>query len=261
MHLIFQIWKDYVEQEAEVEKPEEEIQTAERKVDYQKVVLIEVTDELHFYAQHVDQGDILEGLLSRLRQELAANPPLPGAYNPKRGDLAVAKFTEDDQWYRVKVEKVAGPNISVFYIDYGNRETLNVTRVAAMPGSFATDKPFATEYALACVTLPNDVRISCLYAYLFNIRTVHNTSKPNSLYFLNFLQNDYKKMALELLQQDTAGKTLLLNVEYKINNLAAVTLVDATTKEDVARSLILDGYLLVENRREKRLAKLVSESY
>ncbi|XP_046434309.1 staphylococcal nuclease domain-containing protein 1 [Neodiprion fabricii] len=221
------IWKDYVEAEVETEKPEEEVQTGERKVDYQKVVVTEVTEELHFFAQNVDQGDVLEGLLSRMRQELAANPPLPGAYNPKRGDLAVAKFTEDDQWYRAKVEKVSGPNVSVFYIDYGNRETLNVTRVAAMPGSFATDKPFATEYVLAYVTLPND--------------------------------NDYKKLAIEMLQQDTAGKPLLLNIEYKVNNLAAATLVDATTKEDVARGLILDGFLLVENRREKRLAKFIAD--
>lgn len=73
------------------------------------------------------------------------------------------------------------------------------------------------------------------------------------------LQNDYKKLAIENLQQDTAGKTLLLNIEYKVNNLAAATLVDATTKEDVARGLILDGFLLVEKRHEKRLAKIVSK--
>ncbi|XP_012259145.2 staphylococcal nuclease domain-containing protein 1 [Athalia rosae] len=221
------IWKDYVEVEAEIEEPEEEVHTAERKVDYQKVVVTEVTEDLHFFAQNVDQGDVLEGLLSRLRQELTANPPLPGAYNPKRGEIAVAKFTEDDQWYRVKIEKVTGPNIGVFYIDYGNRETLDVTRVAAMPGSFGTDKPYATEYLLAYVTLPND--------------------------------NDYKKMAVEMLQQDTVGKTLLLNIEYKVNNLAAATIVDATTKDDVARGLILDGFLLVENRREKRLAKFIAD--
>ena len=110
----------------------------ERKIDYQEVVISEVTDDLHFYAQSVDQRSMLETLLLQLRQELASNPPLPGAYKATRGDLAVAKFTGDDQWYRVKIEKVSGTNVSVFYIDYGNRETVNVTRVADLPSRFAT---------------------------------------------------------------------------------------------------------------------------
>lgn len=37
-----------------------------------------------------------------------------------------------------------------------------------------------------------------------------------------------------------------------------VTLLDASTKEDVVKGLISDGLLMVENRREKRLQKLVS---
>lgn len=146
-----------MEAPVESEKIVDEKEGQERKIDYQKVVISEVTDDLHFYAQFVDQGTMLENMLLQLRQELAANPPLSGAYKPTRGDLAVAKFSGDDQWYRVKTEKVSGPSVSVFYIDYGNREALNVTRVADLPARFATDKPYAHEYALACVTLPSDV--------------------------------------------------------------------------------------------------------
>lgn len=145
-----------IEVEPEKER-EEERAPAERKIDYQEVVVSEVTRELHVYTQKVDQKTALESMLSRLRQEIAANPPLGGAYTPKKGDLAIAKFSEDDEWYRVKVEKVAGPNVSVFYIDYGNREVINVTRVAAMPAGFGADKPFATENTLAIVCLPKDV--------------------------------------------------------------------------------------------------------
>ena len=49
------------------------------------MVVIEVTPELHVHAQQEDQAPKLENMLGRLRQELAANPPLAGAYNPKRG--------------------------------------------------------------------------------------------------------------------------------------------------------------------------------
>lgn len=153
------MWKNYVEVQVENEKNESDKEIVERKIDYQEVVLSEVTEDLHFYSQSVDQRSMLENLLLQLRQELASNPPLPGAYKPIRGELAVAKFTGDDEWYRVKIEKVLGTNVSVFYVDYGNREVINVTRVADLPSRFANDKPYAHEHVLACVALPNDVSI------------------------------------------------------------------------------------------------------
>lgn len=154
----------------------------ERKVDYREVVVSEITEALHFYAQYVDQRSMVEGLLARLRQELETNPPLPGAYNPKRGELVAAMFTGDDQWYRAKVEKISGSNVSVFYIDYGNREVVNVTRVAPLPAEFAGDKPYAHEHIIAFVELPEDVSFTfslisrqinrCLSLFLILHRTM-----------------------------------------------------------------------------------------
>ena len=227
------MWKNFVEVQVENDKNENDKEVVERKIDYQEVVISEVTEDLHFYVQNVDQRSMLENLVSQLRQELSSNPPLPGAYKPIRGDLAVAKFTGDDQWYRIKVEKTAGVNISVFYIDYGNRETVNVTRVADLPSRFATDKPYAHEHTLACVALPND--------------------------------NDDKKAAVETFKEDVMDKILLLNREYKMNNnVTAVTLVDSSTNssstnDDIAKGLIADGLLLVQHQRDRRLTKLIEE--
>ena len=64
------------------------------------VVITEVSREnLNFYAQFVDDGPKLEKLMEEVNQELSSNPPLPGAYTPKRGELCAAKF-EDGFWYR-----------------------------------------------------------------------------------------------------------------------------------------------------------------
>jgi staphylococcal nuclease domain-containing protein 1 len=121
------------------------------------VLVIEVTPELHFYAQLVEQGPKLVQLMAKIQQEFIANPPLSGAFTPKRGELCAAQFTDDRQWYRARVEKVSGSNISVFYIDYGNRAIVDSSHCAALPSSFAADKPYAHEYAMACVQLPKDV--------------------------------------------------------------------------------------------------------
>lgn len=94
-------------------------------MNYEEVVITEVTPEGTFFAQSYQQGPKAEALNSKFRQEFQANPPLPGAYTAKRGDICAAKFTVDDEWYRAKVEKIQGANISVLYIDYGNREVKN----------------------------------------------------------------------------------------------------------------------------------------
>ncbi|KAK6629054.1 hypothetical protein RUM43_002871 [Polyplax serrata] len=219
------IWKDYVEEVEKEERVEDEPMT-ERKVDYQKVVVVEATPDLRFYAQMVDQGPRLEVLMNQIRQEFQTNPPLPGAYTPKKGDICAAKF-EDDQWYRAKVEKVTNKEVQVFYIDYGNKESTTPARCASLPSSFTAEKPFAHEFALAFVKLPIDV--------------------------------EYQEEAIKALKEDIEGRTLLLNVEYKIQKLAYATLTCPKTKVDIAKELISDGLMLVDSRREKRLQKVMSE--
>lgn len=50
-----------------------------------------------------------------------------------------------------------------------------------------------------------------------------------------------------------------MNVEYKSGGLEYVSLTYLDSKDDVAQKLISSGFLLAEKRREKRLAKLVSD--
>lgn len=118
------IWANYVEEvkEEEVKEEDKDEKVVERKVNQEKVVVTEVTSEIHFYAQHTDQGAKLETLMAKLRKEFQDSPPLAGAYTPKRNDLCAAQFSEDNEWYRAKVEKVQGQNATILYVDYGNKE-------------------------------------------------------------------------------------------------------------------------------------------
>lgn len=117
------MWANYVEEvkEEEVKEEDKDDKVAERKVNQEKVVVTEVA-ELHFYAQHTDQGAKLETLMAKLRKEFQESPPLAGAFNPKRNELCAAQFSQDNEWYRGKIEKVQGQNATVLYIDYGNKE-------------------------------------------------------------------------------------------------------------------------------------------
>ena len=49
--------------------------------------MTEVTPDGHFFAQHVDEGPKLEQLMKQIREEFIANPPLTGAYQPRKGKI------------------------------------------------------------------------------------------------------------------------------------------------------------------------------
>ncbi|KAK3585672.1 hypothetical protein CHS0354_020238 [Potamilus streckersoni] len=218
------IWSHHEEQ-SPVEVVEEPV---ERIVNYKNIIITEVGADLHFYAQNVDNGPQLEKLMDQLRQDMESDPPLPGSHTPKKGDLCAAKFSADNQWYRARVEKQEGPGkVLVRFIDYGNKEVVETTKTAPLPPSFHSLSPQAQEYLLACVTLPGD--------------------------------EDAKAEAEDWFYNDVINKPFLLNVEYKSNGMDYVSLLFPDKKEDVAQVLIAGGWVLVEARKEKRLAKIVSD--
>ncbi|RZC41141.1 staphylococcal nuclease domain-containing protein 1, partial [Asbolus verrucosus] len=220
-------WKDYIEEQEE-QKPEEEKPNVKRQVSYEEVVVTEISPEGSFFVQTISEGPKAEALNSKLRQEFQANPPLPGAFTAKRGEVCAAKYTVDDEWYRVKVEKIQGGKATVHYIDYGNRETLPTTRLASLPAAYASEQPYATEYVLPYVNLPKD--------------------------------EEFSAMAIKYLREDTAVSKLLLNVEYRVQGSppAASLHVDSTPQGDIIMNLISDGLLLVENKKERRQNKLLA---
>lgn len=218
------VWSRYEEPKEEVVQENEVL---ERKVSYKTVVVTEVTSEMHFYAQNTETGPLLETLVEQMRSDLDNNPPLPGSYTPKKGDLCAAKFS-DGEWYRARVEKVVAENtISVIYIDFGNREVIKSTQVAVLAATYQTLPAQAVEYSLACVQLPKDE---------------------------DDIQSAVHEFSVEVL-----NKHCLLNVEYKNAGIDCVTLCHTDSKDDIAQLLVSEGWLLVELRREKRLASLIAQ--
>jgi len=202
----------------------------ERKVNYSKVVVTEVTDNFTFYAQKVDNGPQPESMMDQMRQEMTSNPPTAGSYTPKRGETCAAKFSGDDQWYRAKITKVETGKAQCLFIDFGNKETVAATSLAALPSAFQSMPAQAHEYALAGITLPPD--------------------------------EDAKQDAVDALYNDALNRQMQLNVEYKANGVDYVTLLDDEEEgkgKDVGLALVTGGYVVVEQRKEKRLAKLMSD--
>lgn len=223
------LWEGYVEPTPDEEPPEEaaEEQTVERKINHQKVVITEVSSCTHFWAQAVDQGPHLETLMEQMRSDLTTNPPLAGAFHPKKGSHCVAKFT-DDLWYRATVEKVTSKgDIHVLYVDFGNRHVVPSTKVAAIPSGYSGLPPQAKEYYLACAIAPDD--------------------------------EDWLRESFTAFCNEVVDKPLLLNTEYRMQGQEYVTLQHVSDNTDVAQKLISEGLLRVERKKDRRLTKLLAD--
>ena len=223
-------WKNYVEEVVVPKEEAEKNEPQERVVNHKKIVVTEVTNELHFYGQLVENGPKLEQLTTQLRAELEARPPVVGAYTPKVGDLCVAKFSMDDEWYRAKVLSVSGSQVSVLFVDYGNREQTQAVKLAQIPAGFEVLPAQAHEYALALVQLSSD--------------------------------EDDVEVAVDRFKELVAAQPdaeFAINSEYKSGTVDFVALYDAK-KVDVGKSLISEGFVSIDrSHKERRLAKLFSE--
>jgi len=218
------IWLNFVEEaetEATDEKEKKEMD-AERKVTLTEFYVSEVTPEGKFYACNVADGPALETLMDGLRSEFTSNPPLAGAYSPKKGDICAAKFV-DDQWYRARVEKMGANDVAVLYIDYGNRASVPKTKLGSLPSSFTATGGYAKLFSLAIVTLPQDEEMAA--------------------------------QGVQVLKEDILDKTVKLNVEYKTGGESFVSV--HIGDEDVGKNLVEDGLLLVDRKGGRKLEALV----
>ncbi|XP_042855626.1 tudor domain-containing protein 1-like [Penaeus japonicus] len=59
-----------------------------------------------------------------------------GLYRPRVGEMCLAKFSEDDQWYRGACIGSDVESSAVFFVDYGNYEIVPHTKLCQIPDSF-----------------------------------------------------------------------------------------------------------------------------
>lgn len=218
-------WATYVE-EPHIEKKIDDTQVVrKREIKYEEVIVIRMSTDAHIYVQklseRVELEDLFDEIQNLMRNNILDKPIL------KRGHLCAAQFSHDGNWYRAKIEKVSGNRAQVFYIDYGNREDLDISRLSSLPDSLMDIKPFAHEYVLACVKLPS--------------------------------VEDYLDECLMILEEKLISKTFLLNVEYKDQNSLICTLTDKETKEDVIEKLIEEGVLIVQTVRRREMTDLLEK--
>lgn len=163
------IWEHFSEQQeaearaaaaAAAAADEEPIPDSQKQVSELEVV--EIVNGAHFYC-HVAGNKEVDALQQQLQAaSLKEVPPTVGGgkFQPGSGGVCMAKFSEDDQWYRAKVLKRQQGKVEVFFLDYGNTDLTTDDRLRPLDPTLNTQviTPQAVECRLAhlIVNEPDD---------------------------------------------------------------------------------------------------------
>jgi len=108
-----------------------------------------------FYCQLLSNDGYLTNFMNSLDSYYSKLRPTDlTCYPPTVGSYACGQFTENDCWYRVIIEDVKSDNeVSVMYVDYGNREVLPLTRIKQLSPKFVSSCPLQ---AIRCAIIGVD---------------------------------------------------------------------------------------------------------
>jgi len=222
------VWADYdpaaeAAKIAEANSAREAARSAQSEAAKINVTVTEIVDGSNFWYQMIgEETRALESLMSTLgSQGLGNSEP----YTPsKKGELVAGQFTVDDNWYRAEVQKITGDKVQLLYVDYGNVETVPVSRIRTLPADFALS------------VLP---------------RQAHN----GRLAFIRApsISADFGVDAAALLKELVWDKPLVATVQFKegqgAETVSYLSLGDPETKIPINAALVISGLARVQKSR------------
>ncbi|XP_074641584.1 RING finger protein 17-like [Tubulanus polymorphus] len=120
----------------------------------EQVVVTHIKNPCHFVIQLLRDARRLSKLSRDINKYAAGAKKRERVKDVNIGDLVLASFTQDDQWYRARVistlqelsDTIPAGSVEVVYFDFGNKEFVPLERIIAMPKKYMRDP----EYGILC---------------------------------------------------------------------------------------------------------------
>lgn len=223
------VWADYKEPTAEelaAKAASANPDTVkDRKTKFANVVVSHVDSPTQVWAQPAESQDALAELMDAMAKAFEASPPVLGALAIKKKDVVACKFS-DGSFYRASVTRIAGDEVEVKYIDYGNSETTTKSNIAALPAGLPALDPQASPFGIALIAPP---------------------------------PADYADEAAQLLSDLCLNKTVQCNVEYQDDGVNFATFLSEDGEADLGKEMVYNGYAAVARRREPAFRPIIKD--
>lgn len=181
--------------------------------DVENVYITSFDSETSFFAQLEKLDfDKLEQMQEEINTFYSKNQNV--SFVPKAGNLVCARFQIDNQFYRAKVEKFKDGMCEVFFLDYGNRESITIKDIHSMDISFTKYPQFGILCAFESCSprVPVDKLRSLMLENSFQIRILR---KENDKWFVSLVENIPGNVAvLELLRQNESAVPRSIHGKY-----------------------------------------------
>eukprot|EP00299_Pterocystis_sp_00344_P018055 c9026_g1_i1.p1 GENE.c9026_g1_i1~~c9026_g1_i1.p1 ORF type:complete len:890 (+),score=268.03 c9026_g1_i1:30-2672(+) len=220
------IWRDYQEPDpAELQRLQEAEEKKSAGKEIMQVTVTEMTNANSFYVRPTSAPP-LESRISacaqrHLEQQSESSMPL---FTARVSAVVGAQFTADNVWYRARVLKLSGDQATVVYLDYGNSETLPVSRLCPLDQTLAALPAQAYEARFAYLKVPA-------------------------------LTDDFGVEAAEYVDSLIGGRTLTVQIENKDGNVLELLLSDPESEKSANARLLQSGYA----RLKRKLPRWVSK--
>ena len=112
------------------------------------VAVSQINSPSHFFVQIIDKIEALEVLVGELGEFYSNSANQKPLNNASVGSSCAAKFTEDESWYRAKIQSLKGTQADVLFVDYGNSETQAVSGLKSLDARFCSQPPYSVECTL-----------------------------------------------------------------------------------------------------------------
>eukprot|EP00252_Welwitschia_mirabilis_P024927 TRINITY_DN7610_c0_g1_i1.p1 TRINITY_DN7610_c0_g1~~TRINITY_DN7610_c0_g1_i1.p1 ORF type:complete len:993 (+),score=268.32 TRINITY_DN7610_c0_g1_i1:311-3289(+) len=200
-----------------------------------KVVVTEVLGGGKFYVQ-LAKDQKVSGVQQQLANlNISERPPPLGGFSPKKGDLVLAQFSVDGSWNRAMVvdtPRLPDKDFVVFYIDFGNQESLPPSKLRPLDGSVPSGPGLAQLCKLAYIKVPAlDEEFGEEAATFLWEKTVGSSAE----------------LTATVEERDTSGGKVK---GQGTGTILAVTLVDAETETSINAAMLGEGLARLEHRKK-----------
>ena len=126
---------------------------------------------------------------------------------PEANSLYVAQFSQDNEWYRVyTVSLLPNQYAEVYYVDYGNKETLPWSSLRPLLPQFSKDKFYGVQCSLGGA-IPNEGRQWSKKACV----VFHQNVPLFQLLSINFIDRQHTRLKVDVKSGNTTVSQLLIN--------------------------------------------------